>query len=254
MSPWFTTEKISEDTYVISEYRHQEETHVYLLIGSKQDLLIDTGLGIMNIADIVLSLSKHPIIVCATHVHWDHIGSHASFQNIAVHEQEASWLEESFPLPLPFVKQQLLKGLTESPLSFHIDSYQIYKGKPSQILHDQDIIYLGNREITVFHTPGHSPGHMCFYERSRAILYTGDLIYQGCLYVNYPSTDPYAYLQSLQRLSTLPIHTLFPAHHQLYISSNLLSNIYDAFQSLADQKKLHHCSGLYDYDKFSISL
>jgi hypothetical protein len=42
MSDWFTIERIDKNTYVISEYRHWEETHAYLLNGSKYSLLIDT--------------------------------------------------------------------------------------------------------------------------------------------------------------------------------------------------------------------
>lgn len=43
MKDWFTVEKIDEDTYAISEYQHWEETHCYLLCGTKRALLIDTG-------------------------------------------------------------------------------------------------------------------------------------------------------------------------------------------------------------------
>ena len=54
MSGWFTIDKIDGDTYIISEYRHWEETHCYLLNGSERSLLIDTGLGICNIFDEVI--------------------------------------------------------------------------------------------------------------------------------------------------------------------------------------------------------
>ena len=53
MDKWFTIDQIDEDTYIISEYRHWEETHCYLLNGSSRSLLIDTGLGICNIYDEV---------------------------------------------------------------------------------------------------------------------------------------------------------------------------------------------------------
>ena len=46
---WFTVDKVNESTYIISEYRHPEQTHCYLLCGDKTALLIDTGLGIGNI-------------------------------------------------------------------------------------------------------------------------------------------------------------------------------------------------------------
>ena len=49
MADWFTIEAIDSSTYAISENKHWEETHSYLLIGTKSALLIDTGLGVSNI-------------------------------------------------------------------------------------------------------------------------------------------------------------------------------------------------------------
>ena len=46
MENWFTIDTIDPDTSVLSEYRHWEETHCYLLTGTERALLIDTGLGI----------------------------------------------------------------------------------------------------------------------------------------------------------------------------------------------------------------
>ena len=65
---WFTTDKVNESTYTISEYRHPEETHCYLLCGSEKALLIDTGLGISNIYGEVVKLTDKPIVAVATHV------------------------------------------------------------------------------------------------------------------------------------------------------------------------------------------
>ena len=53
MDSWFTVEKIDCNTFAISEYKHWEETHSYLLCGEKMAVLIDTGLGISNIRKIV---------------------------------------------------------------------------------------------------------------------------------------------------------------------------------------------------------
>ena len=43
MGDWFTIEPLDGDTFAISEYRHWEETHCYLLLGTERALLIDTG-------------------------------------------------------------------------------------------------------------------------------------------------------------------------------------------------------------------
>ena len=57
MDNWFTIDKTDSNTYIISEYRHWEETHCYLLNGRERSLLIDTGLGISNIFDEVVKLT-----------------------------------------------------------------------------------------------------------------------------------------------------------------------------------------------------
>lgn len=69
ISGWFDTEKIDNETYVISEYRHWEETHCYLLNGTKRSLLIDTGLGISNIYDEVKRLTEKSVTAVVAHVH-----------------------------------------------------------------------------------------------------------------------------------------------------------------------------------------
>ena len=106
MKDWFTVEKIDNNTFAISEYKHWEETHCYLLCGNEKAILIDTGLGVENIKEITDSLTKLPIMVITTHVHWDHIGGHKFFDNIAVYEAEKNWLAVKFPIPLPVVKQR----------------------------------------------------------------------------------------------------------------------------------------------------
>ena len=111
MGDWFTVEQIDADTFAISEYGHWEQTHAYLLSGSRGALLIDTGLGVADIGAVVRALSPLPVLVATTHVHWDHIGGHAHFSDIAVFKQEASWLSGAFPLPPAVVRQNLLLSL-----------------------------------------------------------------------------------------------------------------------------------------------
>ncbi len=72
MADWFTVEIIDDDTFAISEYRHWEETHCYLLCGKEKAILIDTGLGVANIKNIVAVLTTLPVMAVTTHVHWDH--------------------------------------------------------------------------------------------------------------------------------------------------------------------------------------
>ena len=88
MANWFTIDRIDDETIIISEYRHWEETHCYLLNGKEKSLLIDTGLGISNIYDEVRKLTDNPVAAVATHIHWDHIGGHKYFPEFYAHAEE----------------------------------------------------------------------------------------------------------------------------------------------------------------------
>lgn len=254
MDSWFTVEEIDNDTFAISEYKHWEETHSYLICGTEKAILIDTGLGIANIKSIVESLTTLPVLVVTTHVHWDHIGGHKYFDNIAVHEAEKDWLSLQFPIPLQVVKHNLISQSCDFPEDFILDDYQIFIGMPQIILHDGDYLTLGNRIITVIHTPGHSPGHCCFYEPERKYLYSGDLIYRGCLDVFYPSTDPQQFWKSVRKIQSLNISRILPGHHQLSIPVAIISKIEKAFNNLSNERKLKQGNGVFSYGDFQIHI
>ena len=163
MNKWFTVDKIDEDTYIISEYQHWEETHCYLLNGSRHSLLIDTGLGICNIYDEIVRLTDQPVTAVATHIHWDHIGGHKYFPDFYAHKEELDWLSGGFPLTIETVRNMVVDRC-ELPEGYDVDRYEMFQGNPSRILTGGEKIDIGGRVIEVCHTPGHSPGHMCFWE------------------------------------------------------------------------------------------
>ncbi len=254
MSDWFTVEKIDSQTFAISEYKHWEETHCYLLCGKERAVLIDTGLGITNIREIVDCLTKLPIMVVTTHIHWDHIGGHKYFDNIAVHEAERDWLSVKFPIPLQVVKNNLIKVPCNFPAEFDIDTYQIFQGKPQRILHDGDWLDLGGRKMQVIHTPGHSPGHCCFYEPGREYLYSGDLIYTGCLYAFYPTTDPQLFYHSVKQVQKYKIAKILPGHHRLHIPVSLIDEIEAGFAQLLRNGQLKQGNGLFEFGDFQVHI
>ena len=251
MSDWFTVDKIDGSTYIISEYRHWEETHCYLLNGAERSLLIDTGLGICNIYDEVTKLTDKPITAVATHIHWDHIGGHKYFSDFYAHGDELDWLSGKFPLPLNAVKEMVLDRC-DPPEGYDINSYELFQGTPTRLLKDGDTIDIGRRTIEVIHTPGHSPGHMCFWEKERGYLFTGDLVYKATLLAYYPSTDPGAYLDSLEKISLLPAKRVFPGHHSLDIEPEIIIRMRNALRELKNEGKLRHGSGTFHYGDWSL--
>lgn len=253
MNDWFTIDKIDPKTYIISGYRHWEETHCYLLNGTERSLLIDTGLGICNISEIVTRLTDKPVTAIATHIHWDHIGGHKYYPNFYAHAAELAWLDGGFPQPVEQIRKYV-SDRCDLPKDFDLNSYEFFQGKPARILYGDEVIDLGERLVKVLHTPGHSPGHMCFWEAEKGYLYTGDLVYKDTLTAWFPSTDPEAYLHSLEKTAELPVRQVFPAHHSLNIQPEILIRMRDAFLQLKSEGKLHHGSGTFDYGDWSLQL
>ncbi|HSS62623.1 MAG TPA: MBL fold metallo-hydrolase [Candidatus Limnocylindrales bacterium] len=80
-------------------------------------------------------------------------------------------------------------------------------------LGDDDVVRVGNLNITALHTPGHSADHLAFLLPDDRAVFTGDLILgQGSSMVTYPEGDVAAYLRSLDRLAALEPRILFPGH------------------------------------------
>lgn len=253
MDTWFTIDQIDTATYILSEYRHWEETHCYLLNGAERSLLIDTGLGICNIYDEVVKLTDKPISAVATHIHWDHVGGHQYFPDFYAHGAELNWLSGAFPLSRETIQEMVLDRC-DPPEDFDVSAYTMFQGTPSRLLTDGDKIDLGGRVIEVLHTPGHSPGHMCFWEQETGYLFTGDLVYKDTLLAYYPSTDPAAYLASLEKIAALPASRIFPAHHSLDIQPEIVIRMRDAFRQLKNEGKLCHGSGTFDYGDWAVWL
>ncbi|MEF3304971.1 MBL fold metallo-hydrolase [Paenibacillus sp. GYB003] len=252
---WFTVERIDEDTFAISEYGHWENVHSYLLIGGRCAALIDTGIGISDISDVVKRITRLPIKVLTTHVHWDHIGSHGRFDDIYVHELEEEWLTDGIPgLPLEQIRRDVGRDISiPVPPSFDPDRYEPFRGKPTALVRDGDTLDLGGRALTFLHTPGHSPGHLCIYEEKRGYLFTADLIYKGTLYAFYPTTDPSRFVRSVEKVNGLPFVTrLLPGHLDLGLDRAFMADVGRACRQLAAAGLDRHGTGVHEFGSFQI--
>ena len=251
MEDWFVTEQLDGDTFAVSEPRHWEQPHCYLLRGKERALLLDAGLGVADLRAAAVRLTDLPLSVALTHAHWDHIGGLRQFPDFAVHGAEENWLSSAFPLPDEQVRQSLTREPCAFPPDFDPKNYRPFRGKPARLLRDGEWLDLGGRALTVLHTPGHSPGHCCFYEAERGYLFSGDLLYCGRLDAFYPTTDPWAFRASLHRVRALEIGRIFPGHRTLKVPLDLPRRAAEAFDRLAAGGMR---PGLYDFEDFSVRI
>jgi hypothetical protein len=152
------------------------------------------------------------------------------------------------------VRENLLKEACDFPEDFSAEKYRIFQGSPSRLLKDGDSLDLGNRRLTALHTPGHSPGHLCYYEEERGYLFSGDLLYAGQLDAFYLTTDPEAFLSSLLCIRELPFGKLLPGHYALNIPEALGKRAAAGMSSLKERGLLKHGSGTFAFEGFSVRL
>lgn len=92
-----------------------------------------------------------------------------------------------------------------------------YAVEVDRIVEDDELIELAGDpgwRLRALHTPGHTRGHLCFYEEITGAIITGDLVVGiGTVVIDPPEGNMRQYFDSLSRLLALPkLSVLFPAH------------------------------------------
>lgn len=212
---WFEVYKAAPSVFAIYEPHQSEETISYLILGDKQALLFDTGMGIGDLKKVVMSLTKLPVTVLNSHTHFDHVGSNWQFDAIygmdtAFTRLNAKGSKEDAQSEIG--PEDLCGSL---PKGFDSKSYVTRPWKITTYKHDGDNIELGGRKLRVISTPGHTPDAICLFDEANGLLFTGDTYYPGTIWLNRPETDLPAYSTSLDKiLALLPaVKNVLGAHN-----------------------------------------
>jgi len=136
-----------------------------------------------------------------THAHFDHTDANGAIVKatgapLALHTEDRALLAAS--------GGAALFGLQAQP-----------SPPPDRDLHDGDEIRVGSLNFQVLHTPGHTPGHVCFYEPQEGVLFDGDvLFFRGVGRTDLPGGSWQQLLDSIQRrLFVLPDETVVYSGH-----------------------------------------
>ncbi len=168
-----------------------------------------------------------------THFHADHLGlaltiKQAGGGEVLMLDKEAEFASLDRSQLQPRIKHWLVSNgvseaivsqLMKDPFSGGIDFP--WRTAPDRTLTSSDKLTLGGRSFEVIWTPGHSPGHMCLYNAETKLLFSGDHVLpvitpQVSLYPLAPPHPLSAFLDSLERVASLPVDTVLPAHEHVF--------------------------------------
>jgi len=197
-------------------------TNCYLLYdrGSREAALIDMGGPVDSLLARIEAEKLDVRYLIVTHGHPDHVVGlpalrerfpmarvcmhEAAFRDLELIQQ---WLRDDFA-------QLSEADLNEHPeLGMLRDFDPADIGKPGTFVSDGDTLALGTLSIKAIHTPGHSPGSVCFLAGD--MLFAGDVLFKGAVgRVDLPNSSPTDQEMSVRRLLTeLPDTTkVFPGH------------------------------------------
>ena len=149
--------------------------------------VIDPGGGLEEILGFVdgqgITLEK----ILLTHAHIDHAGATAELKRRrglpveGPHEGDRFWIEQ----------------LAEQARSFGIASEGSFE--PDRWLHDGDRVTVGPLELVVRHCPGHTPGHVAFFNAPSRFAIVGDVLFQGSIgRTDFPGGDYATLIKSIR--------------------------------------------------------
>ncbi|WP_055479404.1 MBL fold metallo-hydrolase [Sphaerimonospora mesophila] len=171
--------------------------------------------------------------VLVTHMHPDHYGLAGRVREgsgawIGLHEADARLLhdrydEDAMVSLIDLQRRQLVKcgvpGLTADELAQASKSVRdfVTMVMPDRLIEDGERLELPGWDLRALWTPGHTPGHLCFVEPERKLLFSGDHVLAKITphVAAHPQSGPNPladYLGSLREIGGLDVDEVLPAH------------------------------------------
>jgi glyoxylase-like metal-dependent hydrolase (beta-lactamase superfamily II) len=216
---------------------------VYVFETDRGPFLIDAG---WNTDDALAALSEgmrhlgsdisEVQGVLVTHIHPDHYGLAGHIRDlsgawIALHPADAALIHDRYEAPTDLLERvgAMLRRMGAPPeelatlqnASMPVLPF-VESVRPDVLMEDGDKPEIPGWDLAAIWTPGHSPGHLCFWESSNALMLSGDHVLPR-ITPNIPfhpqaGADPLGdYLRSLQKLEAYDADEVLPAHEHRFV-------------------------------------
>lgn len=165
--------------------------------------LVDPGGDAARVKAEVASCKVAVKQILLTHGHLDHVGaaaelaSHYGVPIVGPEKEDEFWLQ----------------GLPQQSRMFGLDECQPLT--PDRWLSEGETVQVGNIALQVLHCPGHTPGHIVFFDDKSRLLVSGDVVFKGGVgRSDFPRGDHAQLIDAIKR-KLLPLGddvTFIPGH------------------------------------------
>lgn len=180
-------------------------------LGANAYLILDDRVAIIDVGGdfrfIYDAISKHVDVedldyIILTHTHFDHASATADLKKVSnaevvLHRKEYEFAAE--------------QNFSASFFGIHFPPFE-----PDILVEDGDLLELGELELKVLHTPGHTPGSICLYDGDEKLIFTGDTVFPngGFGRVDFPGGNAFQLINSLKRLTEIDAEKMYPGHEE----------------------------------------
>ncbi|MGH8140014.1 MAG: MBL fold metallo-hydrolase [Steroidobacteraceae bacterium] len=201
---YWAVQDIDAHTFAIGEPRYYQINYAYLITGERRALLFDAGSGTRDMTGVVARLTRLPVTVIPSHLHFDHTGGIAPFASVAMIDLPETRADVANGRLTPGRYEYLGMGDGLVPPTFSVTEWV----KPGAT------IDLGGCMLRVLHVPGHTHSSVALYDAAAHRLFAGDFIYPTTLYAFTPGASLAEYRSTARELlAILPTDTkIWTAH------------------------------------------
>lgn len=166
---------------------YQQNCSVLWCDETNEAAIVDPGGDLSMIQSVIEQHQLKPVKILLTHGHLDHVGAtptlakHYQLPIIGPQEDDKFWLDA-----LP--EHCAMAGFP--PCEAFV---------PDTWLHHGETVSFGNITLDVIHCPGHTPGHVVFYDKQTQLAVVGDVLFQGSIgRTDFPRGDQDALINAIR--------------------------------------------------------